>query len=120
MSYVRWSSDDFRSDVYAYESDCGFMIHLASKRIVGPIPTVPPLPRSKDSEGWRQWFETHRLQDRAVHAAKHVPIGGPCDGETFCEPTEEAMYERLRTLRGQGYHVPADVLAESGLEERCT
>lgn len=32
MSFCRWSSDDFRSDFYIYESDQGFEVDVARKR----------------------------------------------------------------------------------------
>lgn len=28
MSYCRWSSDDFKSDVYVYESQAGWITHV--------------------------------------------------------------------------------------------
>ena len=39
MSYCRFSSEDFSSDVYCY-ADCsgGFTTHVASNRIIGDIP----------------------------------------------------------------------------------
>lgn len=29
------------------------------------------------------------------------------DGKTFCEPTERAMFARLRFLRSTGYRIPS-------------
>jgi hypothetical protein len=41
MSFCRMSDDNWKSDVYAYEDDGGFVVHVAAKRLVGEIPEVP-------------------------------------------------------------------------------
>ena len=41
MSYCRWSSDDFRCDLYIYESAAGFVIHVAANRVEWDPPTSP-------------------------------------------------------------------------------
>lgn len=40
MSYCRWSSDNYRCDVYALESDLGYEINVAVGRYPEPIPEV--------------------------------------------------------------------------------
>lgn len=42
MSYCRWSSDDFQCDVYCYEADEGFIIHVAVSRPVLKDGDLPP------------------------------------------------------------------------------
>lgn len=111
MSYVRWSSDDFQSDVYCYESQEGFVTHLASNRVVFKTELPPPLPWPPDDDAaWEAWFERHETVGKMVDGAKRVPIGLPHDGETFTDPTEEAMFDRLRELAAMGYRVSPNVL----------
>lgn len=43
MSFCRWSSDDWACDVYAYESEEGFIIHVATAE-KAEIPFLPFLP----------------------------------------------------------------------------
>ena len=111
MSYVRWSSDDFQSDVYCYEDvNGGFTTHIASNRVVFKSPLPPPLPWPPEGDAaWAAWWKRHEKVGRMVEKANRVPIGLPHDGETFNDPTEEAMYARLRELAAMGYHVPEDV-----------
>lgn len=52
MSYCRWSSDDYQCDIYAYEAEDGFVVHVASsrKRFIEPLPE--PISPSQDFDGW--------------------------------------------------------------------
>lgn len=103
MSYCRWSSDNFASDVYVYEYvHGGFNIHVAGNRIVG---NVPPLPNILEV-GNDEFVAAHRRQMDFVRSAKHAPIGLPHDGETFNEPDIPATIARLLELRAAGYIVP--------------
>lgn len=40
MSYCRFSSDNWKSNVYAYESVEGFEVYVASHRIVDELPPL--------------------------------------------------------------------------------
>lgn len=43
MSYCRFSTDDFRSDIYCYESIEGYQIHVAAFRYVLAEPMSPKI-----------------------------------------------------------------------------
>lgn len=123
MSYCRFSSDDFQSDVYVYEDvSGGFTTHVASKRRVfkGPLPPRLPLPEKTD----RQWAECYLAREREVMRmvgeADLVDIGLPYDGQTFNDPTPGAAADRLEMLRKAGYNVPQsaiDMLREESQED---
>ena len=83
MSWVRWSSDDFRSDVYVYESDEGVTIHVAANRHV------------RD--------ENDNITD------KTTPINGLWDGVTYVAHSEAEAYRILHSLQDDGYHIPSYV-----------
>lgn len=88
MSYCRWSSDGFTSDVYCYESDAGFVTHVANKR-----------------------------HDRRREIGDHseIPmheIGLAHDGATFVDAGPREMAETLRKLREEGYRVPEYVFGD--------
>lgn len=86
MSYVRWSSDDFKSDVYCYvDMSGGFTTHVADNRIIGKRNTNP-------------------------YKTKFEKIGLEYDGATFNDETEAAMLVRLLWLKNIGYRVPKEVL----------
>ncbi len=102
MSFCRMSDDNWKSDVYAYEDDGGFVVHVAAKRLVGEIPEVPHIL----DVGPEVWGAAHQAQMTAVRAAERAPIGGPCDGESFRSATLRELYDGLLQLRADGYHVP--------------
>lgn len=108
MSYCRFSSDNWKSDCYSYESDHGFITHVACFRHVGDIPPMAD-PTAVDVETFAASYRAHM---DAVAATTKVPIGLPADGENYCDMTLADLAERLLWLRGLGYHVP-----ESALEE---
>lgn len=120
MSYCRFSSDNFKCDVYCYESaHGGFVIHVAKNRRVGatPIPELPPL-LSVTPEEFR---EAHKRQSEWLNTAVVVPIGLPDDGETYDADTAEETANMLISLRAKGYRVPQyaiDTLLEEANENK--
>jgi hypothetical protein len=114
MAYCRWSSDNWKSDVYVYEGDC-FVIHVASRRRVG-VENLPPEPlatiTSDDRDVWMKKYREHR---EMLESLPLVDIGLPHDGETIeCSDASDCV-AALLLLRAEGYHVPQhaiDALAE--------
>lgn len=102
MSFCRMSDDNWKSDVYAYEDDGGFVVHVAARRLVGDIPEAPHIL----DVGPEVWGKAHQAQMAAVSAAERVPIGGPHDGESFRYATLRELHDGLLQLRADGYHVP--------------
>lgn len=86
MSYCRFSSDNFKSDVYVYADIAGgWTTHVAHSRLTKP------------------W---NGSCDDALLELRFKPIGLPMDGQMFNDPTPSACADRLRELRQMGYHVP--------------
>ena len=111
MSFCRFSDDNWKSDVYAYESKHGFELHVASKRIIGDIPAIPSIgdiPYIEPGE----FLRAHQAQRSFLETAERVPIGGPHDGESFRYATLRELYNALLELRFDGYHVPDFALEE--------
>lgn len=123
MSYCRWSSDDFQSDVYAYESEQhDFVIHIAGRRpeFGEDVPRLPPFPRGGGEELGRwveasvevskaqtAWFEKYALApEKWIDLDDIAP---ELAGRTFRERTLEEFRDRLLEVRAAGLHVPSDV-----------
>lgn len=106
MSYCRWSSDDWKSDVYAYESNRGYELHVAGNRYTSEIP--PLLPYS--TENHEAWWKSYQAQMEAVDKAESAPIGGEYDGKDFVYDTLPEFLEGLRDVAGKGYRVPEWVI----------
>jgi hypothetical protein len=102
MSYCRFSDDNWKSDVYAYESDRGFELHIASIRRVGDIPALPSIL----DVGTEEFVEAYQAHMTAVSAAERVPINGPHDGKSFTFGTLQELFYCLTQLQADGYHVP--------------
>ena len=117
MSYCRWSCDDFRCDLYVYESiDGGYRSHAASMRYAGECPRLPKLSDihgQQDVEPRRlaieAWVEASRRQRWWLEQAVLVPIGLPHDGESFHDGTLTGLLVRLVELARIGYRIPSYV-----------
>lgn len=116
MSYCRFSSDDWQSDIYCYEH-CGawWQIHVAGNRrqLVEPL---PPRVSLDDGPAWTaRQLEVQRILD----ASPRVPLGLGADGANFQEANAAACLDRLLDLRGMGYHVPEFALDALREEAAC-
>lgn len=133
MSYCRFSSDNFTSDFYCYESESGYVIHLAGSR-------------------WRAWWrllhwvtdkriKLHRpLHDAAIifrnerrfvtwlsyklpHALMHKRIRLNHAGACFTAETEDEMFDIVRDLHEQGFRIPRHfreiIYADPKLNKSC-
>ena len=123
MAYCRFSSDNFKSDVYCYYSASGYLVMVANNRITSPIPEaslhsmfVDGDPQKGTTEATLSaWSAQNKLHNEALDAAVRAPIGLPEDGNsyTFDYPEEAVAY--LKELREMGYHVPEQAFL--GLQE---
>lgn len=115
MSYCRWSSDNWASDVYVYEDvGGGWTTHVAASKL-DHLPT-PELDIMKASP--EAWLESHnKSMDELRSIARH-PIDLPHAGETFNDPTPGACADRLSHLKELGYHVPDYAIEELRSEHR--
>lgn len=116
MSYARFSSDDWQSDVYAYESDWGFEVHLAANRVPMDTSSLPPwVPPSKENEGsFEAFVARHKQVNQMLHNNEHLrePIDLPGAGESFCYETPGECAIALLEFRALGYFVPSGCIEE--------
>lgn len=145
MSYCRFSTDNFKSDVYVYQGNM-FVIHVAGNRLLfRPIPELGlslsnSLSRwaggkfTKDSNGlWKItysnefkrciiqawfWFTTkfNRLHSCSLRFIPRVNIDLPYAGETFNSDTAQKCLDNLLMLRKLMYNIPDKVLNSLNLE----
>lgn len=112
MSYCRWSSDNFKCDVYAYGSDAGFQIHVAGLRVLGEIPPLGNILELSTEE----FLDTYKLHHAFLETAERKPIGLEYDGQSFTCGTLVEFFEKMQELRRLGYKIPEYVF-ESIREE---
>jgi len=102
MSYCRWSSDDWKSDIYCYQTyDNAWMIHVAGRRHIGELPPADHL-----LPDIKKWVKAHKKQLKALERVKYEDINLPYARKSFRETTLETCLNRLLQLRDIGYHVP--------------
>lgn len=108
MSYCRFSDDNWKSDVYIYESADGYVCHVATNRVVGNIPEEPEMSDTG-------FIAAHTAQMNYLDSAERVAIGGKYDGETRVFATLQELSDFTRELIQAGYHVP--VWATDAIQE---
>lgn len=112
MSYCRWSSNNFNCDIYAYESEFGYQIHVADNRVVGEIPKLQHPTDWKDKTQRELFAQSHRDQMAFLDKCERRKIGLPEDGKTFLFSSLENFRDKLSELRKMGYNFPDYVFEE--------
>jgi hypothetical protein len=107
MSYCRFSSDNFKSDVYVYENIIGgYTIHVAQSRVIGDVPKIPNLIEASLND----YMEAYTKQTEFMKTADYENIGLKYDGKTFNIDSATECAEKLIELRKEGYHIPDGVI----------
>ncbi len=114
MSYCRFSSDDFQCDVYVYESDMGYEVHVANYKTNFHEPT--PAPIKLTPENILEYVDRVNKVLEMLEKADKQPIGLPHDGESYCFDTALQAANCLIQLKVVGYRVPQCAI-DSLLEE---
>lgn len=108
MSYCRFASDGFQSDVYVYESGNGFVINIAQYSLSNDW-TYPSLFANAPTD--EADFLVHataviQKQQEWMRTATRTKIKRLHSGDTFNIKDRQGAADRLMYLRGLGYHVP--------------
>lgn len=107
MSYCRFSTNAFRSDVYVYKHAHGYyQIHVAANRYEVDRSGLPPEPSPEEDNFGKKVARRHRKVMDLVKGVEPTSIGGPLDGADFSEATPEEAADRLEEIEEAGYHVP--------------
>lgn len=121
MSYVRFSTNDYKCDLYVYQSLDGIVIHVAARRFDIPDDAYPPpmeaLPPRADTGAFHAHVHQEMMRFREVSELVRdkpmKPIGGPFDGQTLTfSDHEEAAWWIEEKLAPLGiYNFPDDLAA---------
>lgn len=131
MSYCRWSSDDWTSDIYTYQDvHGGWTTWVAGARVVlaEPLPAVIPYPENRpetqEGPGWEAWeaqfhawYSRHQRVMDMQDEGERVAIDLPHAGERFNDDTPGECADRLEVLRALGYVVPQYAIDQLRAEE---
>lgn len=97
MAYVRWSSDDFKSDFYIYTSGTHYHLLLAERRLKEDAPSVNENPFDMQTE-----FEAHCNWSRA----RFEDIDDPEAGASYRFDTMEEVVAECERLIEKGFCAP--------------
>jgi hypothetical protein len=114
VSYCRFSTDDFRCDLYLYQDvQGGYTLHVAANREVGEIPRVPSVGKCSKEE----WIEANRRQIDFLMTCERRPIGLGHDGACFRMQDLAEVLATVRMLAAAGYRVPDYLIRDLEVEE---
>ena len=108
MSYCRFSSANWKSDVYIYDGSEGITIHVASCRHKGYIPRLPNI-LDTDPKVWNKAYKKH---NRFLDKCQRVNIDHELAGTTTYHRTVKEAVAELRFLQYEGFFVPRFVFDE--------
>jgi hypothetical protein len=112
VSYCRFSSDNWASDVYVYaDVSGGYTTHVAGNRVVGDVPIADFEALCSKAITAEEFADQHRAQMDFLRDAKREEIGLPHDGATFNLDLKDTI-AMLEMLRVEGYHIPQYALDE--------
>lgn len=144
MSYCRWSSENYRSDVYVYASgDESYHTNVAGNRLMWrPIPRwpsswYPDFGGKWDEENFKVVYSTkmrtvlanvvysfidgyNRLHHWSFRFILHKSIEDELAGESFTDNSPKECVDRLLMLRGRGYYVPQGAIDGLVEEDRAS
>ncbi len=105
MSYCRWSSDGYSSDVYVYEGEHGYVCHVAARKIVNlnEAPATPSFfdyPLNSEGKTSNESINDFMIKHRAFSdwldkSAIRENIGLEFDGETITTDSATSMETNL-------------------------
>jgi len=113
MSYCKFSSNGYQSDLHAYFED-QYTIHVASKRYKeqGPVPW-DHLKLNEAQDNWEpdSLVKFNDLTEKFLSANEPVPIGLPDDDESFYFDNIGDFRSKMRELIYTGYQIDEEVMA---------
>jgi hypothetical protein len=121
MSYCRWSSDNFRSDVYIYEdAGGGWTTHVAGRKRIGDRPDDPHSwkwiqiigdnPTPEQLAMWEEAKKKHK--DWLNEDGPWQPVPEPWCGQSYNDSTPQACAARLKQMKADGLYIPDGVIEE--------
>lgn len=113
MSYCRFSSEDFSSDVYCIaNAGGGYTIYVAGVRCIGDIPKLLPWEIMDEEYGLRKFTDRFNEQLKFVESCPKEEIKLQYAGDSLNEPDAVSFLNRLEELRKLGYSIPDYVFEE--------
>lgn len=107
MSYCRWSSMGFMCDLYLYEAECGWQLHIASNRMINPNPYPEFDFENITQEAVDEWNSAKEKWHKDCVTEK---IELPHAGERYNFDSPGECAEFLKELKTLGYVFPETII----------
>ncbi|MGL5012953.1 MAG: hypothetical protein ACRC6V_01515 [Bacteroidales bacterium] len=99
MSYCRWSSMDFKCDLYVYEAEGGIAIRVASNRVVGDVPSL-------DWPSAELLHSAYKTQMEFLGTVNRESINLQYGGKSWYGLSKDAACAVVDSLEQEGYMFP--------------
>ena len=114
MAYCRWSSDNFKCDLYVFEVvGGGYQVHIAGTRVVGEVPPLmwPRLEPGEliEDDDFYLLEQSYKAQGDFLETAERVPIGLPWDNTSFWFQELGELRMFLNAAKTIGYQFPDEI-----------
>ena len=117
MTYCRFSSDDWRSDIFAFEGEDGWVVEVAGRRLLTLPPAIDRGLDASTAEGRAIWQQQHREQMSHLATAERIAIDHPDAGSSHVCASAGAAADLLERLAAEGFHVPTYAIEQLRAEE---
>lgn len=108
MSYCRFGP---KSDLYAYEGEYGYVLHVARSRFTEP----EKIPDIDYGHGTKRFSRSYAKHMAALRVAQRAPIDLPFDGQSLIFETLSDMLWAILDLQDLGYRIEEAAL--NGIRE---
>ena len=114
MSYCRWSTENFKCDLYVYEGSHAWVIHVAGNRIVSEI-TDADLVLAKwmnepTRDRWNAVVAAREKQRKELDTATREPLNYGCEGDHYDLESPAECADKIEELVAMGYYCPQWVI----------
>ena len=111
MSFCRFSTDNYRCDLYAYESAHGFELHVAAQRVHWD-PPQSPLSLEALNLPHEEWLALYARYHDALREAPRSSIIHPDAGGHHLLGSLQQLRDKIEQLISEGLHAPDWLLPE--------
>ncbi len=122
MSYCRWSSDDYQSDVYVWADIAGtWRTEVAGRRWIFTAPLPPPVTIPVGRDGWaEEWVARSNAVSALLDdldSGHWYDLPEPEGGRSYEHDTPGECADNLARLAALGFHIPAGVIEDLRTED---
>lgn len=106
MTICRFSHDQYRCDIYTYQSEDGYVLHVAGTRLLWDPPLDPMSPEALNLPA-AQWSTVQSEYLEQLTRAPRAPLEHPEAGTSHTFATIRELKDKILELARTGIRIPA-------------